>query len=131
MQNQLGTPNVIGELLDSHDNFKLKHEQLMRDFSRGRYMSREYAAKIQKEGLYTPKKDSHKLRATKKSEEPTKYSEQFLKKDAPNEEYNFEKVLKSMRLEQKNLYREMNSELKQYSRSRKLLKANPSSLDVT
>lgn len=26
MQNQLGTPNVIGELLDSHDSFKLKHE---------------------------------------------------------------------------------------------------------
>jgi len=122
MQNQLGTPNVIGELLDSHDNFKLKHEQLMRDFSRGRYMSREYAAKIQKEGLYTPKKDYHKSRGTKKSDhEPTKYSEQFVKKDAPNDGYNFEKVLKSMRKEQKNLYREMNSELKQYSRSRKLL----------
>lgn len=81
MQNQLGTPNVIGELLDSHDNFKLKHEQLMRDFSRGRYMSREYAAKIQKEGLGTPRKNkespTQKSRLVKTSmpEAHTKYSD--------------------------------------------------------
>ena len=64
MQNQLGTPNVIGELLDSHDNFKLKHEQLMRDFSRGRYMSREYA---EKKGIYTPVKKVTQSRLVGKS----------------------------------------------------------------
>lgn len=77
----------------------------MRDFSRGRYMSREYAAKINKNGVYTPTKDSTELksRLMKVSHAPdeTKNSEKLLKKE-PSPKYvstNFDKVLESMRKE--------------------------------
>jgi hypothetical protein len=66
MQNQPGKGSVIKEMLVQNDVFVEKHEQLLRDFSRGRYMSREYAQKLQEKGIFKgPLKEE--LVATKSS----------------------------------------------------------------